>query len=710
MDMTRHPGRTGAQMPAQEVGTADDVDILALIFTLWRGKWLILLATLFCVFLGWLYASHFAARKFTAQSVVVLESRQETVVDFESVVSGLAGDQASINTEVAVLRSRGLVERLVIEENLTRDPEFNPDLRPDPAIPLGAWKDAALGRAPEPPLTGQPLIDATVDRVLDVLTVKNERQSYVFTITFVTSKPDKSAHLANRLGEIYIRSQLDVKFEATEQATSWLSERVGELKIDLETAEAEVKSFTSGTDLISVEALEGLNRQLKEARERFENMGETRTEAEARLAALEAALAGGDAARMLEVAGDADLRRVHARSGDGDLFLTRYDLLLQRARQDVSRAQLQQESLRDSVAKLNDEFERQSDDLVALQQLQREAEASRLIYEYFLGRLKETAVQAGIQEADSRFLSQAAVPRQPSSPRKGRLMVLAGLIGFVLSAAAILLREVLHTGFRTAEELEAATGHTVMGQIPRVPVRDTRAGVIRYLADKPTSAAAEAVRNLRTSVLLSNVDAPPQVIMVTSSLPGEGKTTNAIALAQNFTGMGKKVLLLEGDIRRRVFSQYFDLDEARGGLLSVLSGARQVADVVQFSDQIGADVIIGEKSTTNAADIFSSEKFRAFMAQVRDLYDVIIIDTPPVLVVPDARVIAGAADAIIYVVNWDQTARSQVQHGIRLFDQGGTPVTGLALSQIDPKGMRQYGYGGRYGAYAAYGADYYNAS
>ena len=708
MNMNRQSRQIAQQVPTREHGAADDVDILALFRTLWRGKWLILLATTLCVFLAWLYASHGAQRKFTAHSVVVLESRQENVVDFDSVVSGLAGDQASINTEVAVLRSRGLVERLVIEEDLTTDPEFNPALRPAPAIPLDAWKDALLGREAEPPLSGQPLIDATVDRVLEALTVRNERQSYVFTITFVTTKPDKSAHLANRLGELYIRSQLDVKFEATEQATAWLSERVGELKIDLESAEAEVKSFTSNTDLVSVEALEGLNRQLKEARERFENMGETRVEAEARLASLEAALAGGDAARMLEVAADPDLRRVHARSGDGDLFRTRYDLLLQRARQDVSRARLQEESLRDSVAKLNAQFERQSDDLVALQQLQREAEASRLIYEYFLGRLKETAVQAGIQEADSRVLSHAAVPRHPSSPRKARLMVLAGLVGFVLSVAAIILREVLHTGFRTAEELEVATGHTVMGQIPRVPVRDTRAGVIKYLADKPTSAAAEAVRNLRTSVLLSNVDQPPQVIMVTSSLPGEGKTTTAIALAQNFTGMGKKVLLLEGDIRRRVFSQYFDLDEAKSGLLAVLSGAREIGEVVQRSDQIGADVILGEKSTTNAADLFSSEKFREFMGQVRTLYDVVIIDTPPVLVLPDARVIAGAADAIIYVVNWDDTARSQVQNGIRQFDQGGTPVTGLALSQIDPKGMRQYGYGGRHGAYAGYGADYYN--
>ena len=685
--------------------------MLALFFTLWRGKLWILFATFLCLFLGWFYASQVAALRFTARAVVVLESRQETVVDFDSVLSGVAGDQASINTEVAVLRSRGLVERLVREERLTEDPEFNAALRPASRVPISAWKDSLLGRAPRPALEGQALVDATVDAVLRVLTVQNERQSYVFTITFVTSTPAKSAHLANRLGELYIRSQLDVKFEATEQATAWLTERVGELKVDLESAEAEVKSFTSHTDLVSVEALEGLNRQLKEARDRHENMREVRAEAAARLAGLRAAGDSGDVATLLAVADDADLRRAHARDGGGDrlgdLARARFDLLVQRAELELSRAQLQEATLSDSVAKLDAEFEGQSDDLVALQQLQREAEASRLIYEYFLGRLKETAVQAGIQEADSRFLSRAAVPRVSSSPRKGRLMVLAALLGFVLSAGVVLLREALHTGFRTAEELEAATGHTVMGQIPRVPVRSSRAGVIGYLAEKPTSAAAEAVRNLRTSVLLSNVDTPPEVIMVTSSLPKEGKTTISIALAQNFAGMGKKVLLLEGDIRRRVFGQYFDLDEAKGGLLSVLSGARQIGEVVQPVAQIGADVILGEKSTTNAADVFSSEKFRAFIAEARAQYDVVIVDTPPVLVVPDARVIAGAVDAVIYVVNWDTTARSQVQHGIRQFDQGERPVTGLALSQIDPKGMRQYGYGGRYGAYSAYGSEYY---
>jgi Mrp family chromosome partitioning ATPase len=118
---------------------------------------------------------------------------------------------------------------------------------------------------------------------------------------------------------------------------------------------------------------------------------------------------------------------------------------------------------------------------------------------------------------------------------------------------------------------------------------------------------------------------------------------------------------------------------------------------------------MGQKSNVNAADLFSSDAFRNFMARVREMYDYIVIDTPPVLVVPDARVIAAVADAIIYAVEWDATPRAQVTEGLKLFASVGAPVTGLSLSQIDPKKMKRYGYGGQYGAYAGYGRKYYDA-
>jgi Mrp family chromosome partitioning ATPase len=143
-------------------------------------------------------------------------------------------------------------------------------------------------------------------------------------------------------------------------------------------------------------------------------------------------------------------------------------------------------------------------------------------------------------------------------------------------------------------------------------------------------------------------------------------------------------------------------------LLSVLSGKTSLEEVVVFNEELGADVLIGEASSTNAADVFSSKKFAELLNKTRETYDVIIIDTPPVLVVPDARVIGQSVDAIIYTVKWDSSTRTQVREGLRMFETVNLKVTGLVLGQIDSKGMKRYGYGGEYGAYGAYGAKYYH--
>jgi capsular exopolysaccharide synthesis family protein len=241
----------------------------------------------------------------------------------------------------------------------------------------------------------------------------------------------------------------------------------------------------------------------------------------------------------------------------------------------------------------------------------------------------------------------------------------------------------------------------VLGQIPQIPARH-RKKVLNYLATKPTSAAAEAVRNLRTSILLSNVDNPPKVIVSTSSVPGEGKTTNSLALAQNLVGLGKSVLLIEGDIRKCTFQQYFD-DIPDKGLVSVLSGDQTLEEVIFKTPILGADLLVGDKASTNAADLFSSDKFKALIAEVRDKYDTIIIDTPPVLVVPDARIIAQVADAVLFTVLWDKTPKEQVEESMRMFHNANQRITGLVLGQISAKRMKQYGHG----AYAGYGDEYY---
>ncbi|WP_164662006.1 polysaccharide biosynthesis tyrosine autokinase [Tropicibacter sp. Alg240-R139] len=700
---------TTVQPPAAVAGS-EDIDLSKIFRTLWRGKFFIA----FCAFImsafGVYYAFVMATPTYTASSVVALESRQEQVVDLESVVSGLGGDQITINTEVEVLRSRGLLDKLAVQLDLVDDPEFNSTLQPPSKFSLGALigyvtSFVATDTSPPPSLSDRAILDSIIDVLLAKISVINVRQSYVFAITAQTEDPEKSALIANTLAELYILDQLETKFEATEQATTWLTDRVSHLQVELEQAEAAAKDFNASTDLVSPEDLAQQNRQIKELRDRLGEAKETEVNARLRVKEIELAYDSQDLKQMAEAAADRTLTRIYTQikddpDADRTTFDARFQQVQERAELEQSRVSNQISALEATIVDQREQIRLQSIDLVELRQLEREAEASKLIYEYFLSRLKETSVQQGIQQADARILSQAVVPLGPSAPRKMIIVALSIIMGTFVGGSLVLLREFTQTTFRAAEDLESYTGYPVLGQIPAISAR-RRKNVLQYLVEKPTSAAAEAIRNMRTSVLLSNIDNPPQIIMSTSSIPGEGKTTQSLALSQNLSGLGKKVLLIEGDIRRRVFSEYFDIKERRG-LISVLSGDRTLEETVAHEPTMNVDILIGEKSATNAADLYSSTRFREFMNEVRKKYDYIIIDTPPVLAVPDARVIGQSVDAILYTVRWDKTTHRQVSEGLKSFETVNVKVTGLVLGQINVKGMKQYGYGDSHGAYSAY--------
>ncbi len=687
---------------------SDEIDLGKLFAVLWRGKLWISLCGLIALMAGFYYAFVIAIPMYTTNATVALESRQEQIVDIESVVSGLPGDQVAINTELEVLRSRRLMGKVVSDLGLVQDPEFNSRLRTPSAFSLNAIAgfvtENIFGQTPTPRAASEEAItDSVVDALLARVSVANIRQSYVFRISVVSQDPQKAAQIANRLAELYIEDQITLKFEKTVQATEWLTERVADLQIELETAEGQLKDFSSNTDLISPEGLIALNRQLKDLRDRQADITALRDAAVLRVATLDAALQTGDTIQMVEAADTAELTRLLTDDGiamSADAFATRYGEILTRAELERDRYIAQLDAIEVSINQISDSIATQSDELVQLQQFQREADASGLIYEFFLSRLKETSVQQGLQQAESRILSNAVVPNDPSAPRKPMVLMLSLILGLFVGAGLVLFRELSQNTFRLAEDLEAKTGYAVIGQVPVIPSRG-RKKVLTYLKEKPNSAAAEAIRNLRTSLLLANLDKAPQVIMSTSSIPGEGKTTQSIALAQNLAGLGKNVLLIEGDIRRRVMSEYFDIPE-KSGFLSVMLGDVTLDEALTSLPDMKFDVMLGETSQTNAADIFSSDRFAAFLGMLRKKYDYIIIDTPPVLAVTDARILGRWVDTTIYTVKWDSTSHRQVLDGLKAFEQVNVKVAGLVLAQISARGMKRYGYGDSYGAYQSY--------
>ncbi|PRY93153.1 capsular exopolysaccharide synthesis family protein [Hasllibacter halocynthiae] len=708
--LTPHPQTQPVPVPAPAggEGARGEVDLLAVLRTLWNGRLAIVLAAAAFVAAGAFYLQRVAVPEYVATSVVALEEGGRQALDLEGVVPGLAGDRPSVNTQIEVIRSRGLlgkvVDRLDLAATLARmERERGPSaLRRARTWIAGATGLPFLAPAPEEgPATPEEARREAVDDLLGMIEVANLRQSLVYTISARSPDPALSVEIANAVADLYILEQIEVRFEATARATEWLAERVAELQGAMRDAQNRLRDFTAENELVTGDGIAALNRRIADLRER---LAEARAGGRDAAAddALRAAAASGDWDAVLRATGDPAIRRLLSRpAGEA-----REEALRARAGQLAAgasglRAGAQAAALARTLGELEARLARQTEDLIRQQAAEREVEQATALFEYFETRLRETAVQQNLQEAEARVLSAAVPPEGPASPRAVPVLAAALLLGLIGGAALVLGREAARTGIRSGEDLEALTGLTVLGQIPRAKVRGRRR-MLGYLARRPASRLAEAYRNLRTSVMLSDIDRPPEVILSTSSVPGEGKTSQAMALAQSLAGMGKRVLLVECDLRRRTFAEELGLSE-EFGLVSVLTGEAALADAVQGAPALlgEVDVLVGDAPAANPVDVFSSRAFANFVAAARGAYDVVVLDAPPVLVVPDARVIGTLADATVYSVRWDATPRAALREGLRLLSTAGVRVTGLVLSQIDLKRQRRRGEGD--GAYYADG-------
>lgn len=700
----------GHQAP-EKVERGEDtiaLDLGEVLRTLWRGKFRILLVMVLMVAGAIYYANFMTTPTYRAATVIILETNEPQLVDFEGVVSSLTGENDDVSTEIEVLRSRNLLATVVDDLDLTTYAEFNPALR-EPGLrarvrgQIRTWYYQLLGQA-EPPLPDLSLErqhELSVTNLQSALEVRNISSSLAFSIGIETTDRRLSATVVDTLAQAYIDDQLEVKASATITATNWLAERVADLEEEVSVSTQAVQDFRTNTDLVSPEALAAIERQMKDVRARVDDLTGDLATQQARQAALEEAAGSGRIAQAA-VANDANLDDLLLRIDSGDstaqtAFDRAYRQMLSRATLTASRTAAQLAALSRSQETLSAQIETQSQDLITLDQLEREANATSVLYNYFLTRLNETSVQQGIQRPDSRIISNAVVPTEPSSPRKTLIVAAAGLMGLLLGFLWVMVRESRATGFRTADDLSSFAGYPVLGQVPRI-VRLKRKKLLSFLDNDGTSAAAEAIRNLRTSLLLVSGVTPPKLIMVTSTVPGEGKTTQAISLAHNLAALGHKVLLIEGDTRRGTFAEYFKAT-GKGDLFTAIEGQQDVADIVVSDSEIKADILMGRSSAANAADVYQSKNFARFIKDIKDSYDHIIVDTPPVLAVSDARIIARFADFILYVVHWDKTSRELVNAGLSEFEVGGLQVDGFVLSQIDPKGMKRYGYGVEYGNY-----------
>jgi len=641
---------------APQAAVEDEIDLGELLNFFWHRKLLLLLCIILSMILGALYVRQLP-NLYQAEATLILEAQSQNFSGLEALAPGLSTEDAEMNSQVEVLKSRQVIGAVVDKLALFEDPEFVASLREPSFIRQSiTWVKSQIGLTTEPRQIN--LRDSAIDQLTKNLSAAVIPKTHVFRIRLETEDFDKSVLIVNTLADAFVNDQIIAKKSSTDSAAEWLTEKVANLEVSLNEAEAKAAAFRSETERsVTEQVLQQSNLRLKNARGRYDSF----------ILSLEQATGS----------------KVPASDRD----VTQLNLILK------------------NITELEAIVKKQTNDLLVIRQLDREAIAEGEIYKHFAARLNEIEVQKGLHESDVRILS-AAVPRPiATKPRKLMTVLGFGILGLVLSAVYILIRKFMDRSFSNAENLQGTFGIPVIASIPSAPVRNRRK-LLNYALKRPSSGIMESIRGLRTSVLdpsrSSAEDSMPlgKTLLFTSSIPGEGKTTSSVLLAINAAALEKKVLLVECDLRRSTFRTYFG-PRTQLGLLDVIQQNEGWEGAIWSEPGTGADIIFGGQSKgRNAGDIFASREFTDFIERMKSRYDLVILDSPPVLPVPDARLIANHCDQIIYAVKSSSTPSSVVSAGLRLFDTTNTRVDGLVLTQIQKNaGYGIYGYG--------YGSEYY---
>jgi capsular exopolysaccharide synthesis family protein len=287
------------------------------------------------------------------------------------------------------------------------------------------------------------------------------------------------------------------------------------------------------------------------------------------------------------------------------------------------------------------------------------------------------------------------------------LLLMYVMLGFGGACALVLGLQFLNPGMHSPEQVEHALRTHVLGMIPRLPGRVLPH---EYAVEKPNSGYMEALNSLRVALQLSDPDKQRKVLQVTSSVPEEGKSSLVLTLAIAMIRSGASVLVVDGDLRRSTIEKRLGLEREGPGLTDmVLSEGGMLEDFVVHHEATGIDFMrTGDARFANATDIFSSRRMRAIIDQMKNTYDFVLFDTPPVMAVADARVIGGVVDGTLFVVRWDKTPKKVARAALALLHKGGTEVSGAVLQQVDLKRYGRFGYGesGYYYHYGRYGKYY----
>jgi polysaccharide biosynthesis transport protein len=660
----------------------------------------------------------------------------------------------ALTTEIAVINSTSLALRVAKDLDLAHDPEFRRQsglgsLFDKLGFSENGWAGARLRRlfeaiglynandskVQEPIAVGRGEAEVKAKEVATAATLLRREHisvervpfSYVLAVSATSRSPETAQRLASKVVDDYLAGLREGRQQALQQMAGWLKAKLAELKtrvVETETTIEKLKAESGFSDTgrgsVSEQQVADLNGQLMLARA---EVAEKRAQLE-QASQISNATAGPEdvpegtassiiaelrlqksrltqrEARLRDELGDrnpevlatgaelADVNKainqesVHARAN----LRNSYDIAMRR-----------QQSLETSLQRLAS-AQNSSGDYVKLQQLQRIADADSKLYDTYLAQYNEIETRKSLQTFGPKIISPAAIPTEPNFPAKSIYLVI-GFIGVVVGVSLAFLLDHLQAGVKTSAQAQYTFGHPVVGALPLMRRRQSRGAdktrdLVQAIVDAPMSALSEAVRAVRVSLRLSNPDQTPMVVLVTSSLPGEGKSSIAMLLGASSAGAGERTVVVDCDLRGRTISREFD--EQQPGLTDVVIGTAAIGAVAVRHPIAGCDVIPAGSRSHAPADLLASRRLAEVIARLRERYAYIIVDTPPLLSVVDAVALATIADKILIAIDSTRTRSQTVAESFRLLQPETNRVAGMVFNKVAPDQLRRYGAGAYY--------------
>jgi polysaccharide biosynthesis transport protein len=723
---------------------------------------LIAFVTLLALALGAVYVFT-AAPMYTARAVMVIDTHKTQVFQQQSPLGDLPIDSATVDTQLEIFTSENLALSVIKDLHLDRDPEFT---SPSPGF-IGRTVGLVINLLTFwMPTTHEPVSDFVLMRsalgtLQSRMFVKRIGLTYAIDIEFQSLNPERAAQIANAIADAYVVDALEAKYQTTRRAASWLQDRLTELREQAATAQRAVVDFKaknniveSGGRLMNEQQLAELNTALVQAREHT-------AESKARLDRIQQILssdapdlAGTAAATVTDTLhndvitklrqkyleyqekeadftrrlGPAHLAVVNLRNLMREIrrsILDELNRIAETYKSDYQIAKGREDSVEKSLAEIVSESRTTNVAAVTLRSLESSAKSYGALYDNFLQRYMDSVQQQSFPVTEARVITPATGFLGASAPRSGRVLGLALMGGMILGAGIGMLREISDRVFRTSSQIEQQLQTDCIAVVPMMKanskslLRETRVGaaadrcIVRdrslwTVMDSPFSRFAEAIRAIKVAADLSKVVKANNVIGVTSSLPNEGKSTIAMALAEVIAHGGGRVVLVDCDLRNPSLTRKL-APGAEAGFLDVLSGAALLNEAMWTDSHTKFAFLPAVVKTrlSHSAEILGSDATGKLFAALREAFDYVIVDLSPLAPVVDVRAMAHLVDSFVFVVEWGRTKIDVAEHALGAAPGVYDNLLGVVLNKVDMKmlsrheGYRAHYYQNRY--YARYG-------